>query len=103
MEEEGARCLAEAFSAESRTFSSEEIGKMILDSWTAVGVTRCAETVAKLRVPRPRKELSFRAEVGVKRRADLLIQNSGERVEQNLWTEDNRIAFSEILQNAARP
>ena len=39
--EEGAKWLAEAFSAESRTFSSEEIGKRIFSSWTGVGVTRC--------------------------------------------------------------
>ena len=40
--------------------------------------------------------------MSVKRRTDLLAKNSGERVEQNHWTEDDR-AFSQVLQNAVRP
>ena len=42
-EEEGAKWLAEAFSAESRNFSSEEIGKRIFSFRTVVGVKRYAE------------------------------------------------------------
>ena len=50
-----------------------------------------------------RKEiLSFRTAASVKRCTDLLAKISGERVEQNHWTEDNR-AFSQVLQNAVRP
>ena len=46
-EEKGAKWLAEAFSAESRTFSSEEIWIRIFSFMTAAGVKRRGDLFAK--------------------------------------------------------
>ena len=74
-EEEGAKWMAWAFRAKNSAFSSEEIWKGIFSFYDS---------------SRHEKMCWF------------ISQNSAERVEQNLWTEDNS-AFRQVLEKCRSP
>ena len=68
MRKKEAKWLAEAFSAESSTFSSEEFWKKLFSFRTAVGLKRCADLLTKA------------------------PEDPVKSIEQNLWTAVSRKA-----------
>ena len=90
-EEEG---LGQAFCAKKKKksiISSEKIWKMTFSFRTEVGVKRHADLMPKLQVPHPQKESLVLDRHW--QEMDAKLAKLRERVEQNLWTEDNNRRF----------